>query len=56
MVPGLTCIWQVSGRGDLPFERQLEMDIAYLENQSFWLDLYLLVMTVPAVLMGKGAY
>jgi lipopolysaccharide/colanic/teichoic acid biosynthesis glycosyltransferase len=56
VAPGLTCIWQVSGRGDLPFERQLEMDIAYIENQSFWLDLYLLVMTVPAVLMGKGAY
>jgi lipopolysaccharide/colanic/teichoic acid biosynthesis glycosyltransferase len=56
VVPGLTCIWQVSGRGDLPFERQLELDIHYIEHQSLWLDLYLLVMTVPAVLLGKGAY
>jgi len=54
--PGLTCIWQVSGRGDLPFPQQLAMDIEYIEKRSFWLDVKLLALTVPAVLWGKGAY
>jgi lipopolysaccharide/colanic/teichoic acid biosynthesis glycosyltransferase len=54
--PGLTCIWQVEGRGDIPFPEQVQLDVRYIESQSFLLDLKLLVMTVPAVLMGKGAY
>ncbi|MBP3960073.1 sugar transferase [Gemmata sp. G18] len=54
--PGLTCIWQVSGRGDIPFGRQVEMDIEYIQKQSLLLDLKLLVLTVPAVLFGRGAY
>jgi lipopolysaccharide/colanic/teichoic acid biosynthesis glycosyltransferase len=54
--PGLTCIWQVSGRGDIPFQEQVELDIEYIESQSLWLDLKLLVKTVPAVLLGRGAY
>jgi lipopolysaccharide/colanic/teichoic acid biosynthesis glycosyltransferase len=54
--PGLTCIWQVSGRGDIPFDQQVELDVAYIENRSFWLDIKLLFMTVPAVLIGRGAY
>jgi lipopolysaccharide/colanic/teichoic acid biosynthesis glycosyltransferase len=54
--PGLTCIWQVSGRGDIPFERQVELDVQYIESQSLWLDVKLLLKTVPAVLLGKGAY
>ena len=54
--PGLTCIWQVSGRGELSFEQQKEMDIQYIQEQSLWLDLCLLVRTVPAVLSGRGAY
>jgi lipopolysaccharide/colanic/teichoic acid biosynthesis glycosyltransferase len=56
VTPGLTCIWQVSGRGDLPFPQQLAMDVEYIETQSFWLDVKLLALTVPAVLWGKGAY
>jgi lipopolysaccharide/colanic/teichoic acid biosynthesis glycosyltransferase len=56
VTPGLTCLWQVSGRGDLPFEEQVALDIEYIENRSFWLDLKLLFLTVPAVLQGKGAY
>lgn len=56
VIPGLTCIWQVSGRGDIPFAQQVQLDIQYIESQSLWLDLKLLLRTVPAVLLGKGAY
>ena len=55
-VPGLTCIWQVSGRGDIAFNQQVELDVDYIECQSFWGDIKLLLKTVPAVLLGKGAY
>jgi lipopolysaccharide/colanic/teichoic acid biosynthesis glycosyltransferase len=54
--PGLTCIWQVSGRADVPFEGQVKMDIDYVERHNFWLDLKLVASTVPAVLSGRGAY
>lgn len=54
--PGLTCIWQVSGRGDIPFPEQVELDVRYIESQNLWLDIKLLFKTVPAVLVGKGAY
>jgi len=54
--PGLTCIWQINGRGDVPFGRQVEMDLEYIEKQSLWLDLKILILTVPAVLSGRGAY
>jgi lipopolysaccharide/colanic/teichoic acid biosynthesis glycosyltransferase len=55
VTPGLTCIWQVSGRSTLPFPKQVELDIQYIESQSFWLDIKLLLKTIPAVLLGKGA-
>lgn len=55
-VPGLTCLWQVSGRAEIPFEQQAEMDIDYINRKSLLLDLWLLVMTVPAVLSARGAY
>jgi len=55
-VPGITCLWQVSGRSELPFEKQVELDIAYINMQSLWLDIKLLLRTVPAVLSGRGAY
>jgi len=56
VIPGLTCIWQVSGRGDIPFPEQVQLDVKYIESQSFWLDIKLLFATIPAVLFGKGAY
>jgi lipopolysaccharide/colanic/teichoic acid biosynthesis glycosyltransferase len=56
VTPGLTCIWQVSGRGDIPFDRQVELDVRYIESQSLWLDLVLLLKTAPAIFIGKGAY
>lgn len=55
-VPGITCIWQVSGRSEIPFKQQVELDVAYIESQSIWLDLRLLLRTIPAVLLGRGAY
>jgi len=54
--PGLTCIWQVSGRGDVPFDKQLELDLEYIRRRSLRLDFELLFRTVPAVLSGRGAY
>jgi len=54
--PGLTCFWQVEGRADLNFDEQVRLDIAYLESQSLLLDLRLLARTIPAVMLGRGAY
>jgi len=56
VTPGLTCTWQVSGRSDIDFENQVNLDIDYIKRRSFLLDLVLLLRTVPAVLSGKGAY
>lgn len=56
VIPGLTCIWQVSGRADIPFHRQVELDMEYIQSQSLWVDIKLLLMTIPAVFLGKGAY
>lgn len=56
VAPGLTCIWQVSGRADLDFRQQVELDLRYQRERSFWLDIKLMFLTVPAVLSGKGAY
>jgi lipopolysaccharide/colanic/teichoic acid biosynthesis glycosyltransferase len=54
--PGITCIWQVSGRGDLPFSEQVRLDLDYIENRSLALDVKLLLLTIPAVVTGRGAY
>ena len=56
VTPGITCIWQVSGRSEIPFQKQVELDLQYIANQSFWYDIALLVKTVPAVLKAHGAY
>jgi exopolysaccharide biosynthesis polyprenyl glycosylphosphotransferase len=53
--PGITCIWQISGRSEIDFSGQVKLDVDYIENQSFWSDLKILVRTVPAVLSGRGA-
>lgn len=53
--PGLTCLWQISGRSDLPFEKWLELDLEYIASWSFWLDFKILLKTMPAVLISKGA-
>jgi lipopolysaccharide/colanic/teichoic acid biosynthesis glycosyltransferase len=54
--PGLTCIWQVSGRSNIPFEEWVRMDIEYIRRRNIWLDLRLLLLTIPAVITGRGAY
>lgn len=54
--PGLTCFWQVSGRSDLSFERQIELDLDYIDRATPIDDLRILARTVPAVLSGRGAY
>lgn len=54
--PGITCIWQVSGRSDIPFRQQVALDKEYIMSRSLWRDLWILLKTVPAVLTGKGAY
>lgn len=54
--PGLTCIWQISGRGDIPFQEQVALDIEYINSRSLLLDLKVLLRTIPAVLTGRGAY
>jgi len=54
--PGLTCLWQVHGRSLLPFDRQVILDIEYIDNQSIWLDLAIVLRTIPAVLSCRGAF
>ncbi len=56
VTPGLTCFWQVEGRGDIPFPEQVKLDIKYIESQKLTTDFSILLKTVPAVLLGKGAY
>ena len=53
--PGITCLWQVSGRNQLTFEEWMVLDRKYIDNWSVWLDLKILVKTIPVVLGGKGA-
>lgn len=53
--PGLTCLWQISGRSNLPFTKWLELDLAYIDNWSLGLDLKILFKTIPVVLKGSGA-
>jgi lipopolysaccharide/colanic/teichoic acid biosynthesis glycosyltransferase len=56
VTPGLTCLWQIGGRSDIAFPQQCEMDLDYIRRRDLWLDLKILVKTIPAVVSGKGAY
>ena len=53
--PGLTGLWQVSGRSELPFEKRIQLDLEYIDNWSLSLDMRILARTIPTVLMGRGA-
>ena len=55
MKPGLTCLWQVSGRNELTFEEWMRLDLEYIDNWSLWLDVKIALKTIPAVLRGRGA-
>jgi len=56
MKPGITCLWQVNGRNKIGFEDWMKLDLEYLDNWSLWLDIKILIKTVPVVLFGIGAY
>ncbi len=54
--PGITCLWQISGRADLKFDKQVDLDIAYLRSSSIWLDIAIIVLTPLAMISRRGAY
>jgi lipopolysaccharide/colanic/teichoic acid biosynthesis glycosyltransferase len=56
VLPGLTGLWQVSGRSELSFEDMVKLDLFYIETWSLWLDLKIILKTVPTVISAKGAY
>jgi lipopolysaccharide/colanic/teichoic acid biosynthesis glycosyltransferase len=56
VLPGITGLWQVSGRSDISYDERVRLDMYYVRNWSLWLDLQLLFQTIPAVLKGRGAY
>jgi lipopolysaccharide/colanic/teichoic acid biosynthesis glycosyltransferase len=56
VLPGITGLWQISGRSNLSFDDLVRLDFYYLENWSIWLDIGVIVKTIPAVLRGRGAY
>ena len=56
VIPGITCLWQIGGRSDIPFKEQVRLDKDYILSQSVWKDLAILLKTVPAIIGGKGAY
>ena len=53
--PGITCIWQISGRSELDFAQWMALDLEYIDNWSLWGDIKIVLQTIPAVLWGKGA-
>ncbi|MEI6808021.1 MAG: sugar transferase [bacterium] len=54
--PGLTCLWQIQGRSEIPFKDQVRLDMQYIHSQSIWKDIVIILKTVPAVILGRGAY
>ena len=51
VLPGLTCLWQIKGRFELPFQEQVLLDLEYIAQQTLWLDLEILLMKIPVVLL-----
>jgi lipopolysaccharide/colanic/teichoic acid biosynthesis glycosyltransferase len=54
--PGLTCLWQIGGRSDIPFDQQVRLDMEYIHSRGIWQDIRIMLKTIPAVLLGRGAY
>ena len=54
--PGLTCLWQISGRSEVAYDEWVELDLYYIQNRSLLLDILIVIQTIPAVLSGRGAY
>ena len=55
MKPGITCLWQISGRNQIGFDEWMRLDLNYIDNWSLLLDLKILLKTIPVVLLGRGA-
>jgi lipopolysaccharide/colanic/teichoic acid biosynthesis glycosyltransferase len=56
VLPGMTGLWQISGRSNLSFDDLVRLDFYYLDNWSIWLDISILARTIPAVISQRGAY
>ena len=56
VIPGITCLWQIKGRSDIPFHEQVRLDKEYILTPSVWKDFVILLKTIPAIIGGKGAY
>jgi lipopolysaccharide/colanic/teichoic acid biosynthesis glycosyltransferase len=56
VLPGITGLWQISGRSDIDFDRRLRLDREYIERQSLWLDVQILIRTVAVIFSRRGAY
>ncbi|MGJ3242853.1 MAG: sugar transferase [Opitutales bacterium] len=54
--PGITCLWQIGGRANIDFDEQVRLDLRYIQSESIWQDLRILFLTIPAVILGRGAY
>ena len=56
VLPGISCLWQISGRSRIGFQEWMRLDLEYIKHRSFWLDMKILIRTIPAVLSREGAY
>lgn len=56
VIPGITCLWQIKGRSEIPFHEQVRLDKEYILASSVWKDIVILIKTIPAILGGRGAY
>ena len=56
MKPGITCLWQISGRNEIGHDDWMRLDLEYIDNFSLWLDIKIILKTIPAVILAKGAY
>ena len=56
VIPGITCLWQINGRSEIPFNEQVRLDKEYILAPGFWKDVKILLKTIPAIIGGKGAY
>lgn len=56
VTPGLTCLWQISGRSSIGFDQWVELDLEYIRNQSLWLDFKIVLKTIPVIVRGTGAW
>ncbi|MBR4651720.1 MAG: sugar transferase [Kiritimatiellae bacterium] len=56
IIPGITCLWQIKGRSEIPFHEQVRLDKEYILAPGIWKDIVILLKTIPAIIGGKGAY